>query len=35
MVFSISDDIKFSTTFTFKWKLKKHLFEKKIPNYEL
>ena len=33
---SIPDDIKFSTTFTFKWKLKKHLlFEKKIPNYEL
>jgi len=33
---SIPDDIKFSTTFAFKWKLKKHLlFEKKIPNYEL
>ena len=29
---SIPDDIKFSTTFTFKWKLKKHLLhEKKIP----
>jgi len=24
---SIPDDIKFSTTFTFKWKLKKHLHE--------
>ena len=29
---SIPDDIKFSTTFTFKWKLKKHfLHEKKFP----
>ena len=29
---SIPDDIKFSTTFTFKWKLKKQLlFEKKFP----
>jgi len=32
---SIPDDIKFSTTFTFKWKLKKHLLYEKIPNYEL
>jgi len=27
---SIPDDIKFSTTFTFKWKLKKHLLHEKI-----
>jgi len=26
---SITDDIKFSTTFTFKWKLKKHLLDEK------
>jgi len=26
---SIPDDIKFSTTFTFKWKLKKHLLHEK------
>ena len=27
--YSIPDDIKFSTTFTFKWKLKKHLLHEK------
>ena len=32
---SIPDGIKFSTTFTFKCKLKKHLLHEKIPNYEL
>ena len=32
---SILDDIKFSTTFTFEWKLKKHLLHEKIPNFEL
>jgi len=32
---SIPDDIKYSTTFTFKWKLKKHLLHEKIPDYEL
>ena len=30
---SIPDDIKFSTTFTFKWKLKKTSYMKKFPNY--
>jgi len=32
---SVPDDIKFSTTFTFQWKLKKHLLHKKMPIYEL
>ena len=32
---SILNDIKLSTTCTFKWKLKKHLLHEKIPNYEL
>ena len=32
---SIPDDIKFSTTFTFKWKLRNTSYMKKIPNYEL
>jgi len=32
---SLPDDIKFWTTFIFKWKLKKHLIHEKIPNYEL
>ena len=32
---SIPDDIKLSTTFTFRWKLKKHLLHEEIPNYEL
>jgi len=32
---SISDDIKFSTTFALKWKLKKQLLHEKIFNYEL
>jgi len=30
---SIPYDIKFSTTFTFKWKLKKHLLHEKNPNF--
>jgi len=34
MVFN-TRDIKFSATFTFKWKLKKHLLHAKIPNFEL
>jgi len=31
----IPDDIKFSTIFTFKWKLKNTSYMNKIPNYEL
>ena len=32
---SIPDDIKFSTTFSFKWKLKKHLHEKNSQPWTL
>ena len=32
---SIPNDIKFATTFTFKWNLRNTSYMKKIPNYEL
>ena len=31
---SIPDDIKFLSTFTFTWKIKKHFLHDKLPNYE-